>query len=148
MVISNIKIDIVYLEYANIGLICKLFQSDSHFLGFKKAQKAHNRRYFFLHIAFFTQNTKTLLGEKGIELSLILATLNSYLIWWTGGSLGTGPYVRVDTITDDASGLKRLGLYKLEDIHLMMNLSQTHYYFINVGGSNKTSGSELLLYQV
>lgn len=32
------------------------------------------------------------------------------LIWWTGGSLGTGPYVRVDTITDDASGLKRLGL--------------------------------------
>lgn len=104
------------------------------FWGFKKAQKAHNRRYFFLHIAFFTQNTKTLLGEKGIELSLILATLNSYLIWWTGGSLGTGPYVRVDTITDDASGLKRLGLYKLEDIHLMMNLSQTHYYFINVGG--------------
>lgn len=103
-------------------------------MGFKKAQKAHNRRYFFLHIAYITQNTKTLLGEKGIELSLILATLNSYLIWWTGGSLGTGPYVRVDTITDDASGLKRLGLYKLEDIHLMMILSQTHYYFINVGG--------------
>lgn len=64
MVILNIKIDIVYLENANIGLICKNFYSDSHFLRFKKAKKAHNRRYFFLHIAFFTQNTKTLIIVK------------------------------------------------------------------------------------
>lgn len=63
-----------------------------------------------------------MLGEKGIELLLILVMFNFYFIWWIGGSLGIGFYVRVDIIIDDVSGLKRLGFYKLEDIYLMMNL--------------------------
>lgn len=53
------KIDIVYLEYVNIGLLCNCFIV-TFFLRFKKAQKAD----IFLHIAFLTQNTKTLIIAK------------------------------------------------------------------------------------
>lgn len=48
---------------------------------------------------------------------VVLVMFNFYFIWWIGGSLGIGFYIRVDIIIDDVSGLKSCGFQKLEDIN-------------------------------